>query len=111
MAEQIVRSDLEERGVAYQTNNLHRHRSPTARPGFAAGDLNHLSGPVRQNGPDERRHLGDRAARGSASSSPPNLKLCSRPSSLRRVTVVPKDALLLSAGGLTNSALARRALQ
>ena len=31
---------------------------------FAAGDLNRLSGPVRQHGPGERRHVGDRAARG-----------------------------------------------
>src|SRR6202042_709001 len=48
---------------------------------------------------------------GSASSSPTILKICSRPSSLRRVTVIPKDALLLSSEGLTISALARRARQ
>jgi hypothetical protein len=45
---------------------------------------------------------------GSASSSPTILKLCSRPLSLRRLTVMPKDAVLLSAGGLTTSALAPR---
>jgi hypothetical protein len=32
--------------------------------GFAAGHLNRLSGPVGQNGSGERRHVGDRAARG-----------------------------------------------
>ena len=46
---------------------------------------------------------------GSASSSPTILKLCSRPSTLRRLMVMPKDEVLLSAGGLMTSALARRA--
>ena len=32
--------------------------------GFAAGHFHRLSGTVRQNGPRERRHVGDRAARG-----------------------------------------------
>jgi hypothetical protein len=32
--------------------------------GFAAGQLYRLSGPVRKNGPGERRHVGDRAPRG-----------------------------------------------
>ena len=32
--------------------------------GFPAGDLNRLSRPVGQNGPGERRHIGDRATRG-----------------------------------------------
>ena len=61
------------------------------------------------------RAKGDRWERvprdGSASSSPTILKLCSRPSSRRRVTVKPKDALLLSSEVLTTSALARRAPQ
>src|ERR1700722_4559496 len=48
---------------------------------------------------------------GSASSSPTILKLCSRPSSRRRLTVMPKDAVLLSSEVLTTSALARRAPQ
>jgi hypothetical protein len=47
---------------------------------------------------------------GSASSSPTILKLCSRPSSRRSVTDMPKDALLLSSEALTTSVLARRAL-
>jgi hypothetical protein len=37
--------------------------------------------------------------------------VCSRPLSLRRRTVVPNDASVLSAGGLTSSALDRRARQ
>jgi hypothetical protein len=48
---------------------------------------------------------------GSASSSPKILKLCSRPSSRRSLTVKPKDVLLLSSDVLTTSALARRAPQ
>jgi hypothetical protein len=48
---------------------------------------------------------------GSASSSPTILKLCSRPSFLRRVTVVPKDAWPRAGSGLTTSALVRRARQ
>ncbi len=48
---------------------------------------------------------------GSASSSPTILKLCSRPSFLRRVTVVPNGAWPRAGSGLTTSALARRTRQ
>ena len=44
--------------------------------GFAAGDLNRLSGPVGQNGSGERRHMETVPREGSASSSPTILKLC-----------------------------------
>jgi hypothetical protein len=56
--------------------------------------------------------MGERAARwvGLIFAHDSRLKLCSRPSSRRSVTDMPKDALLLSSEALTTSVLARRAL-
>jgi hypothetical protein len=45
-------------------SNLHALLPNVQYDRIAPGDLNRLSRPVRQNGPGERRHVGDRAARG-----------------------------------------------
>ena len=92
-------------------SDLHALLPHVQNDGFPFSDLNRLSGLVRQNSPGERRHVGDRAARGIGLIFTHDPEALPRPSSLRRVTVIPKDALLLSAEGLTTSALARRALQ
>ena len=64
-----------------------------------------LSGPVTQNGPGQRRHVGDRAAGGIGLIFTYDPKALLPVVVLRRITLMPKDNLLLLAGDLTTSAL------
>ena len=85
-------------------SDIQYHSLPT-------GNLDRVSPATGQDGAGEGRDVRHRSARWIGLVLSTMRNVCSRPSSLRTVTVMPKDTVRVSEDGLTTSAFARRARQ